>query len=185
MLALQVAAGILLAYVIIVNQSFVLKSLKWLLTAITALLIVGCLIWAISSAADSVSPYISPVWSKILMIIGVLPILAILGFGGYGFWVLSYRVVGKQPKEIGEGTLAATSMLNFMLVGLVAWPISSYTFLGEWYAAIDQWSRNSGFEDGFSFAFMALFSLWPYLPLWFINRRNKNSVEAKAEGDPA
>ncbi len=178
-LAIQIAVGIVIAYVIVVNQVIILKSTKWLFAAVASLAVIAFLIWSISSAAISFAPYVSPFIGKALTILGILPILAIIVFGGYGFCLLSDRLFGKKPREIPDGRIVSASMLNFIITAIILWPFSTITFFADIFASIDLWSRRSGFSDGFSIAFIAIFTLWPYLPLWFIERKRRTARTAQ------
>ncbi len=175
LLIVQIAAGIVLGVAIIAYRSALLKSAKWIAYAAFALVMLGLVIWGANEAVSAAKPYTGQFFSKIGMIIFMIPVLAFGAAGGWGLWEL-LRIVLRREKKPRSDTFELTifafmSMLNAMIVGLVTWPLLSYTVAGRWYGQIDNWSRANGFADGGAIAVASIFWLWPYLPLALIWKR--------------
>lgn len=171
-LTIQIAAGIVLAYAVIANRQTILKSAKWLAGALAVIACFGFLIWLGSGAIDAASPYVGKFYPKIARFAGGMLLLAFGFVGGICLLLLADALGWRKGKEDSELLIAAASFANVAFVALVSWPILAFTIIGDWYDAIDQWSRASGYADGGALAVAAVFWLWPIIPLWLLSRRN-------------
>lgn len=117
MIALQVAAGILLAYFIIVNQK---KLLAWggKLIALLALLVaLAAMIWAAVAAVQFLGSVVTSPGvrqylphfqtDKILTMLGLIPIFILAATGGLGLAFLIGLFVRRPPERTGKAILTA------------------------------------------------------------------------------
>ena len=185
MIAIQVAAGIVLAYVVIVNQAAILRSIKWLTGAIFGIAVIGLIIWGASETVSALSPYSGKFISKAVSFVGVVLILIVAAAGGGGLWMLwnFWRKSEYLPKsdEAQFAMLLFMSVTNVFLVWLATSPVLTYSLAGQWYNPIDQWSRANGHADGGAIAVASLFWLWPYVPLCVIWKRRAKGAPAVAD----
>lgn len=200
MLTLQIAAGIVLAYIIIVNQQKVLAVGRWLLGAAAFCLVIVAIGWAGSAAvqfAGSAVP--QKVLGKLFILIGCVPLFALAASGSLGMMMLAGLLFGKRPERVlsaftklclpdgenrsgclfGIALVMVTVLINFGL----SFPVWAYTPIGNWYDAVDAYGRANGWQDGLSVFFgMALWQ-WVWIPLGIyflvtrLGRRQKRSDE--------
>lgn len=184
-LTLQIAAGIVIAYAVIANRQAIIKSASWLGGALAVIAFLVVLIWLGGEALGAASPYIGKFYPKVARFVGVMLILAIGLIGGICLLQLAHALGWRKGKEDSEGLVAAASFANVALVALVTWPILSFTIIGDWYDAIDQWSRVNGHADGGALAVAAVFWLWPVAPMWILSRRNARQAKPEATQRPS
>ena len=98
LLIIQIAAGIVFGVAIIAYRATLLKSAKWIAFVAFALVMLGLVVWGASEAFITVKPYTGKFFSKVGMIVFMLPILAMGAAGGWGLWEL-LRVVLKREKS--------------------------------------------------------------------------------------
>lgn len=203
MIAIQVAAGIILAYVIIVNQKRLLALGGQLLVLLAFAIGVGVLIWAGSSAWNWVGSNITPRQTqKITALIGLMPVFILAGTGTAGMIMLGGLILGKKPELVLRGLGKAlettdtknenTGCLAFIALGvammLINWglsyPVWAFTPAGEWYEAVDRWSRANGWADGGSVLFGAILWQWVWIPLgiYFLVKRLRSPKSATDGG---
>lgn len=180
-LTLQIAAGIVIAYAVIANRLAIIKSARWLGGALAVIAFFGVLIWLGGEAIGAASPYIGKFYPKIARFAGIMLILAVGLVGGICLLQLAHMLGWRRGKEDSEGLVAAASFANVAFVSLLSWPILAFTIIGDWYGAIDQWSRANGYADGGALAVASVFWLWPIIPLWLLSRRN---AQPEPEGPP-
>lgn len=205
MLAIQVAAGIVLAYIIIVNQRRILAA-GWLLL----LVVLGCTalfaaVWAGGAAIDKAEELFTlGFWRKVWMLVGLVPVFVLIFTGTLGMAMLGGLVVRKDPTYVGQsalkkidadpgkpnensgcfilfGLLLLTMLVNFGL----SFPVWAYTPIGRWYQAIDAYGRSNGWDDGLTIMFGALLWQWVWIPLginyWVQRARRTSAVDESAE----
>lgn len=172
LLTLQIAVGIVLAYAVIANRHLILKSARWLAGALAILAFLGILIWLGSETIGAASPYVGKFYPKIARFAGVMLILTVGLVGGICLLQLAHTLGWRKGKEDSDGLVAAASFANVAFVSLLTWPILAFTIMGDWYGAVDQWSRANGYADGGALAVAAVFWLWPIIPLWLLSRRD-------------
>ena len=171
MIAIQVAAGIVLAYVIIVNQRRLLRFSGWLLSAILIIGAIAAIGAGSSLALGALGPYWPKIWSATKLALGMCVILPCWFTGAYGLILLFRRIFRtSRPDLSGEGNapfiiLVAFAMLNTLIMWLVGWPLLEFTVAGRWYDSIDMWSRSSGYDDGAVVTMHAALSLWTMIPV--------------------
>ena len=170
-LTIQIAAGIVLAYALIANRLAIMKSAKWLAGALVVIACFGFMIWLGSGAIDEASPYVGKFYPRIARFAGGMLIVAAGLVGGISLLLLAGALGWRKGKEDSEMLIAAASAANAAFVAIVTWPILSFTIIGDWYDAIDQWSRANGYADGGTFAVAAVFWLWPIIPLCLLDDR--------------
>lgn len=176
-LTFQIAAGIVIAYAVIANRRAIITSARWLGGALAVIAFFWVLIWLGGEAIGAATPYVANYYPKIARFAGAMLILAVGLVGGICLLQLAHTLGWRKGKEDSEGLVAAASFANVALVALVAWPILSFTIVGDWYDAIDHWSRANGYADGGSLAGAAFFWLWPIIPLWLLSRRDARPSE--------
>lgn len=178
MIALQVAAGIVLAYIILVNQGVFLKASK--ITGV-ALLILGAILLAIYSAitvwetvSTSISPALAERYSRVPSKLAMLPVIiafvASAAVGGMYLSLVRYKLQGRTPpEEARPHSLLLWSIFN-MAVTMSVLGLLSFTPL-DIAGPVDNWSRSNGFKDlGYVLLVMSLLP-WPLLCFWLLNRR--------------
>ena len=190
MIALQVAAGIVLAYVIIVNQRAILRvarQLSAMVMGIVGFVALGWFAYSLSSAATSRWPVMS---SKIGTALGASFVFGLFLAGGYGL-ILIARTVFKTHRPILEGDgkgpvaiVAGFALLNVLLVYALSWPILAFTPAGNWFDAADRWSRLNGHADAASMLITGVACLWP-LPIMWLLKHFRATPAADDRPDPA
>ena len=193
MLALQVAAGIVLAYAIIVNQKRLLAIGGWLLGALGVIIAVGSIIWAGTAAYQYVGANISDrFWHKLGTLIGVIPIFILAATGSLGMLMLGGFFFRKKPEAVASaffkateanGTNGADNTGCFLWVicalgmisinAAITYPVFMYTPVGSWYQLIDMYGRRNGWDDGLGILTYALLWQWVWIPLgaYFLIKR--------------
>jgi hypothetical protein len=190
LLIIQIAAGIVLGFVIITYRAALLRYIKWIAAFVAILALIGLAVWIGSEAVGLAEPYLGKIISKIGMIIGVLVLFGVGALGGLSFRELVYQLGWRKrrPSTIGgppESAVILASLANILLVYAISWPILQFTLVGGWYESIDQWSRENGFADGGALLATAIFWLWPALPLWLLNRRKSYGSEGSQHDNSA
>ena len=184
MLTLQIAAGIILAYVVIVNQRRLIAAGGWLLRLALICGVIAALVWVVGQAVQLGGAAIPhKLWSKLLIMIGCIPLFALAASGTVGMMMLIGLVGGRRPEQVlsaikkvaspegdersgclfGIGMVILTFLIN---VGL-SFPAWAYTPLGGWYAAVDTFSRANGWQDGLSAFFGMVLWQWVWIPVGF------------------
>ena len=195
MLAIQVTAGIVLAYVIIVNQKKLLELGGWLLGAACIFAAIVGVIWAGSAAVQTAGNIIPPkVWRTLWMLVTIIPFIVLAFTGTLGMLMLGGLVLRKEPAQVSNSTFkmmegdpkktndhsGCLKMIGlFFFTGLVnfglSFPVWAYTPIGGWYESIDAYGRANGWDDGLSMIFGAVLWQWVWMPLaiYFLSTRLK------------
>lgn len=165
MLVLQIAAGIVLAYLIIrFRHSIWALTLGLLVMAVIVIVVVGAGA-GVTAFADSLQIN----WEKVLTVIVVLPCFALMGVGAYGLLTIFHVAFNtERPRAEGDGcfpVLVLFGFLNaFILTALgLLFPTNP---IAQAAGAINEWSRASGYKDLGSMLFGTfLMATWPWLIL--------------------
>lgn len=165
MLVLQIAAGIVLAYLIIRFR----HSVWAVAIAIVSVGVIVAVVWGLGAGAGAIAENIPINWEKVLTLVVVLPCFVLAGVGAYGLLTI-FHIAFKteRPKAEGDGcfpVLLLFAVLNMLILALlgVAFPTNPIARLAE---GIDHWSRSSGHKDLGSTLFgSALMAVWPWLIL--------------------
>lgn len=199
MLAIQVAAGIVLAYVIIVNQKKLLALGGWLLGTIATFAAIIGIIWAGSAAVQMAGNVIpTKFWHSLWGLITLIPFFLLVFSGTLGMIMLCGLVVRKSPESVSRsafgmmegdpkkpnddsgclkmiGLCFVTGLINFGL----SFPVWAYTPIGGWYKSIDAFGRANGWDDGLSMIFGGVLWQWVWIPLgiYFLAKRFKGGAE--------
>lgn len=182
LLIIQIAAGIVLGFAIIAYREALLKSAKWIAAIVGFVILLGVVGWIGTEAVGAAQPYFGKYSGKIGMILGGIFAFVFGVLGGFGFVELCHEIgwLKRKPLTIGgasENVIFAASVANVILVYLVTWPILYFTPVGYLHEGIDQWSQANGFANGGVLGVAGIFWLWPFLPLWFLARRNGGHVQ--------
>lgn len=163
-------------------------SLEWLGTAIGGCFLIAGIGWSITKALSPADSTVGHYGGKVLHVIGVGTGI-LIGFGlffagAWGFEMLVLRILKREEPKLkpddASNAFIGFGVANAFIVGVVAWLVSTYTFVAPWADALDHWSRANGFADGGTMAACGLCLLWPLLPLWMLSR-----VDARAVGKSA
>ena len=84
MIAVQAAAGIILAYVLIVNQRAILRAGGWCLSVLIGIAVLVGVGWGGSTAIGAISSHWPPIWGKVGTALGAVTVLILFSVGGYG-----------------------------------------------------------------------------------------------------
>lgn len=190
MLALQVAAGIVLAYAIIVNQK---KLLRWggqLVSMLALLLGFGAIVWAVVAGVQFVGASIPPgAMSKMLTMVGVIPVFILAMTGGLGLVMLFGLLFRRSPESVAravqkvadggdtaserkkdgdKGCLAVFFGLGLLVLVVnyaLSFPVWAFTPIGTWYDSLYAYGMTTAWKDGLSILFGAVLWQWPWIPL--------------------
>lgn len=177
-LTIQIAAGIVLAYVVIRNGSAVWRyslGLMVLTAMIAAVIVVG------SFANDAAEQFggLSGIAAKAARFVGLIMVAGIYVMGmfgeGYAVKVIFNRVFHRQwiPSET---MLFMLGVGNFMFSGLAIQGFD-LTNEGPILGPIDDYSRAHGWADGLTVAAWFTFSLWIVpLAIW-LDRRQTSAAQ--------
>jgi hypothetical protein len=166
-LVLQIAAGIVLAYLVIrFRHTF------WALAiGLLALAAIVAVVAGVSAGASYVADTIPINWEKVITFVSIIPLFGLAGIGAYGLLTL-FRITFRteRPSAEGDGCLPVLSffgILNMMILAAVAvaveavFPDNPIRRAAE---AIDDWSRSAGHKDlGSTLLGTALMAIWPWL----------------------
>lgn len=210
MLALQVAAGIVLAYAIIVNQE---KLLRWggqLVSVLALLLGVGAVIWAVVAGAQFVGTSIPPrAISKMLTIAGVIPVFILAMTGGLGLVMLLGPLFRRSPesaaravqkvadggdtrserkKDGDKGCIAVffgLGLLVFSVNYALSFPVWAFTPIGTWHDSLYAYGMTTAWKDGLSLLFAAVLWQWPWIPLgiYFAVKKSRRARQMHTSAD--
>ena len=116
MIAIQVAIGIVLAYVIIVNQNVLLRFGKGVAQFFTyaAVLAVGIYLAVIAfqSVETAASPYVAKLLPKLGIAAFVVVFFIVAAISGFGLSRLWYRFRSAKPANLSDGKLLLFSFIN-------------------------------------------------------------------------
>lgn len=202
MLALQVAAGIVLAYVIIVNQRALLRLSGQLATLAAFIIALSAVVWTIVAGASFASTRIPPhALEKALSMLVVAAVFPLAGTGGLGLLMLFAPILRRPPESVvraiqapagaeasesnGSGDRGCTvAFFGLMMLALavnyaLSFPVWALTPVGRWYDQVDVYGRATGWQDGLSILFGAVLWQWPWLPLglYFLGKRLRRGSE--------
>lgn len=166
LLVIQVAAGIVLAYLVIRFR----HSLFAVAATIAVVGVVIAALVALSAGASLLADRIHINWEKVATTAGVIPLFAFAGIGAYGLLTLFRTIFDtERPSADGDGcfpVLGLFALLNMaiLVVTTVAVeaivPNNPISRLGR---AIDQWSRSSGYKDlGSTLFATGMMAVWPW-----------------------
>jgi hypothetical protein len=185
MLAFQVAAGIVLAYAIIINQKKLLVFGGWLLGVVATLGAIWALLWAGTAAVQFVGAHITPkLGAKLLTLLTIFPVFVLAFTATLGLLMLGGLIMGKKPRLVARGLFAALDSdkpsesnragcagliglgMGMLLVNyLLSFPVWAYTPLGEWFGALYRYGMTTAWKDGLSILFAAVLWQWVWIPL--------------------
>lgn len=190
MLVLQIAAGIVLAYLIIR-----FRHTAWALAVgLLAMVAIVAVVVGLSAGASYVAETIPINWDKIVTFVAVIPIFCLAGIGAYGLLALFHLTFRtERPSAEGDGCLPVLfffGLLNMLILTAVsvavgaAFPNNPIERLSR---AIDGWSRSAGYKDlGSSIFGAALTAIWPWLIIFIVigvGRLLKRTDTTNQEGD--
>ena len=200
MLAVQVALGIVLAYVIISNQKKLLIAGGWLMRTMGVLIGIGLFIWAVTVTVQSSSSWLPPrfwpkLWHGVTELTGIMFIFALGATATLGMVLLfhlfrtgssgSARVLppalnadpDKKSRKDGSWRIMGLALLMFTINLGLSFPLWAYTPIGRWYEAVDAYGRANGWNDGLSLFFCAVLWQWFWLPVGvnYVIRRSGHS----------
>ncbi|WP_374394395.1 hypothetical protein [Sphingopyxis sp.] len=191
-LVLQIAAGIVLAYLVIRFRHTAWALAVGLLTiaAIVAVVI------GVSAGASYVADTIPIDWEKIVTLAAVIPLFGLAGIGAYGLLTLFRITFGtERPSAEGDGcypVLLLFGFLNMLILAAVSAAVDAAfpnNPIGRLSRAIDEWSRAAGQKDlGSSIFGAALMAMWPWLIIFSLaalSRFRKRPKADNPEGDKA
>jgi hypothetical protein len=200
MIALQVAAGILLAYFVIVNQK---KLLVWggqLVSGLAMIAAIGAIIWAGWAGVQFVAKVVpSETVQKVLTMFGLIPVFILVGTGSVGLALLIGLIFRRSPEATskaiwvvvdggdkpsrkndrdGKGCVYVFFGLTLLALGinyLLSFPVWAYTPIGGWNDQLYRYGMITAWKDGLSLLFCAGLWQWPWIPLglYFLMRRFK------------
>jgi hypothetical protein len=175
-LIIQIAAGIVLGFAIIAYRAALLKSAKWIAIIVGVAILIGVVRWIGIEAVEAAEPSFGKFARDIGVYFGGTFVLFSGMLGGLGFLGLCHEMGWLKRKPYTTGgtsgyVVFAASVANVLLVFLVMGLVSMYTPVGDLFEGMDQWSRANGFADAVTTVVIAIFFLWPFLPLWFLSRR--------------
>jgi hypothetical protein len=188
MIALQVAAGIVLAYIIIVNQRTLLKAGKLIGTVLFVGSLAAISVYFASLAFEALSASIGPKASSVISLalewlgkmIFAIVMLSCAGIGGHCLSMVRYKLRGIRPPAVArENSVVLWSILNAVITASI-FGLLSFTPLGRVYDGIDHWSRSSGYKDAGSVIVFLIALPWPAIWLLFLAQR-----EARIKNDEA
>lgn len=162
MLTLQIAAGIILAYVVIVHHKLLLKLAGTLGSLALVIAAVALLSWGASSAYTAISPQFWRFVSKLGMLLGSLMILGCVAAGGFGLLWALHEAFKRPNIHISKATVGIATIINCIIVVAASYA-ADLTPVGAWIVAADHWSRANGHADGVSVAIFAISCLWPFV----------------------
>lgn len=181
-LTLQVAAGIVLAYVIIRNGAAVWRF------SIGALIVVGIAIgvFALASIANEATADYGGIGAVILDILKFVGgFLALIGFplvvyatGCAISYIIFNLTKGKWPQD------KWTLFLGFFNFGLTGLTLQGFTLTssGPIFEATNAYGRAHGLEDGLTVALWLIVSTWP-LVVAYVLKRNSDNVDPSITED--
>lgn len=209
LLAIQVAAGIVLAYAIIVNQRALLRWGGQIVSTLAVLLCIGAIVWALVAAAQFIGASIpNAIVQDLLMVtsIGLLFILAMTA--GLGLVMLFGLISRFGPKRaaryvvttLGSGTASTRKSGHgkggvgvflglALLAGVVnyalSFPVWAYTPFGSWDDALYAYGMTTNWKDGLSVLFSAILCQWPWIILgpYFVVKRARRGGQALVTHD--
>lgn len=165
MLVLQIAAGIVLAYLVIRFRHSV-----WAVTAgIVSLAVIVAVVLGLSAGAGAIAEHVPINWAKVLSAVVVLPCFALMGIGAYGLLTIFHVAFNtERPKAEGNGCFPVLVLFGFLnafiltVLGLI-FPTNP---IAQTAGAINEWSRAAGHKDLGSMLFGTfLMAVWPWLIL--------------------
>jgi hypothetical protein len=167
MLVLQIAAGIVFAYLIIRFRHSVWAVALGLLTiaAIIAAFV------GVAAGVSAVADEFSIDWDKVVTFASIFPLFALGGVGAYGLLTLfhiTFRT--ERPRAEGDGcfpVLLFFGILNMLILAAGAAAVEAAfpnNPIGQLAQSVDDWSRGAGHKDlGSSLFGTALMAIWPWL----------------------
>ena len=177
-LVLQIAAGIVLAFLIIRFRHTV-----WAVAV--ALIALAALVGVVVGGTTLVSSVDIP-WGKILIVPVALLGMGLAGLGAFGFLsIFQFLLQTKRPHIEGDRWIPV-----FMVFGLAnalvltvidaAWPTNP---LSVWGTNLDSWSRANGWKDALSFLYgTAIMAAWPPIILFILAQTFKSQKKNIAQG---
>jgi hypothetical protein len=191
-IALQVAAGIVLAYIILVNRHKLLRWSKVLGLALLVLSLTAIAFYLLSLAGEALSASIGPTLSKYfsafltwlgMMLYGLFA-FGSAALGGLCLSMLWDKLRGAEPsKAERENNLLIWSIANLIVTVTVVALLAYTPFDIE--GAADGWSRENGYKDAGSFLLIAILLPWPAPLLWIVHKLNPKAepIEPTSEDD--
>jgi len=182
-IAVGVAAGIVLAYLVIFHGRAIVTGMKNGLETLLSIAIFAACGYAIIFAGQTVWEH-SEWMTKAAIVVGygliIIIWFSIAGLSAYGLRLLFYRLRGQPYPEAKAGDdepLYRWGMLNFMIVGLATFGLAAIGADG-WLNAVDRFGRANGMKDGLSFLLIAVLMLWPFVVLGAMRLARRNSDDA-------
>lgn len=157
----------------------------WVRYALVFVGVAALIAWLINAVFLPWNIAISP-WILRILSVGGKFVAGLIGIGiffvgGWSLKSLFYLITKRpEPKVTGDQSMGQEfvfGMINLFIMMAGAWVITSYTFVGNWTASLDRWSRANGYADGATVALSAICLLWPLIPLYFLNRSKTGMAE--------
>lgn len=170
-LVLQIAAGIVLGYLIIRFRHSVWAIFSVLAVVALIVAVVAGLSAGVGALSEEIGINWEIAWDKVLNVASMIPIFALAGCGAFGLLTL-FQILFRteRPRAEGDGCLPVLlffGFLNAIILTLIAvgiealFPGNPVTGLAN---GIDEWSRSAGYKDLGSVLFgTAMMALWPWL----------------------
>jgi len=180
-LTLQIAAGIVLAYVIIKNGASVWR---WSLAAISVLAIAVAVFFLAYSANEAAAEQggligiLRTLLGIIAMLIFGITLLAAMTASGWSLMKIFGRMLKRDFS--GEKRVFFLGMGNFFFT-MLALQGFDMTDSGPIFRATNAFGRAHGLADGVTVALAGLASLWPVL-VWYLFVRKAKGIDADISG---
>lgn len=166
-LVLQIAAGIVLAYLIIRFRHTAWALAVGLLSIVAIIAVVA----GLGAGASYVAEANSINWAKVVTFVSVIPVLGLAGIGAYGLLTL-FRIAFRteRPSTEGDGcfpVLGLFALMNMLILAAASAAVEAMypdNPISRVAGAVNDWSRATGHKDLGSMLFgTAMMALWPWL----------------------
>lgn len=174
MLIFQIAAGIVLGYIVIQYHVVLLRWLKSALSVVLTITVLGAMVWGIVSLGGTAHDWVatSPQGQRILSTLGSLA-LALIFLGGFAWGLFGLLLLSVEVLPIERVTnrraglnkfFAVIAALLYLATG-VLWelPVFQGTMIGDIYWGMDEWSRSNGWADTGQMIVLTLTYQWSWI----------------------
>jgi len=159
---------------------------EWAWIAISFWLLAGGIGWVVLNSIGATTGPVGKVVGKAVSFVGMLLMMVVFfglaAAGGHGLQLLTKEITKREGKRLGDKAILAFSIANGLILAAASIAINTYTIVGNWTDALDQWSRSNGLKD---FAMVALFVaclLWPYLVLYAVRQMRGEDASVEIRG---
>lgn len=151
--------------------------IDWLWMGIGAWGFVAGIAWLVTKVMAPATTVIDRFVGKAVGGLGTI-IMAVVGLaiaagGAVALRALFYLALRREQPELKDDAETRALLLfgiaNIAILMTASWLVTTYTFVGGWVDALDDWSRSNGFKDGGTVGLFVLCLLWPVIPLWALN----------------